>query len=111
MEVDEPVAPLHEGTTATIRATSLSGIANRYVSLNPGPNNAERDRRRRRASAPTTPPRRWTSTCSSTRSTRRRAQGLRNFIRGSGDWYDGRAVEAGESTKYFAPFLSEHHRA
>ena len=30
----------HEGTTATIRATSLSGIANRYVSLQPGPNNA-----------------------------------------------------------------------
>jgi phospholipid/cholesterol/gamma-HCH transport system substrate-binding protein len=35
--VDEP---LHEGTTATVRATSLSGIANRYVSLAPGPNSA-----------------------------------------------------------------------
>ena len=33
--VDEP---LHEGTTATVRATSLSGIANRYISLSPGPN-------------------------------------------------------------------------
>ena len=29
--------PLHEGTTAVIRATSLSGIANRYVSIAPGP--------------------------------------------------------------------------
>jgi phospholipid/cholesterol/gamma-HCH transport system substrate-binding protein len=29
---------LHEGTTATIRATSLSGVANRYISLAPGPN-------------------------------------------------------------------------
>ena len=38
MEVDDDFAPLHAGTTATIRATSLSGIANRYVSLKPGPN-------------------------------------------------------------------------
>ncbi len=33
--------PLHEGTTAVIRSTSLSGIANRYISLSPGPDNAE----------------------------------------------------------------------
>ena len=32
--------PLHEGTTAVIRATSLSGVANHYVSLTPGANNA-----------------------------------------------------------------------
>src|SRR3982750_4210769 len=32
--------PLHEGTTATIRSTSLSGIANRYVALSLGPQNA-----------------------------------------------------------------------
>ncbi len=29
---------LHEGTTAIIRATSLSGVANHYVSISPGPN-------------------------------------------------------------------------
>jgi phospholipid/cholesterol/gamma-HCH transport system substrate-binding protein len=29
---------LHEGTTATIRATSLSGVANHYISVSPGPN-------------------------------------------------------------------------
>jgi phospholipid/cholesterol/gamma-HCH transport system substrate-binding protein len=40
LEVDDDVGPLHEGTTATVRAPSLSGIANRYVSLSPGPNNA-----------------------------------------------------------------------
>ena len=34
ISVDEA---LHEGTTAVIRATSLSGIANRYVSITPGP--------------------------------------------------------------------------
>ena len=29
---------LHEGTTAVIRATSLSGVANHYLSISPGPN-------------------------------------------------------------------------
>lgn len=29
---------LHEGSAATIRATSLSGVANHYVSISPGPN-------------------------------------------------------------------------
>jgi phospholipid/cholesterol/gamma-HCH transport system substrate-binding protein len=32
--------PLHQGTTATIRLASLSGIANRYVDLDLGPANA-----------------------------------------------------------------------
>jgi phospholipid/cholesterol/gamma-HCH transport system substrate-binding protein len=31
---------LHQGTTATIRATSLSGVANHYVSISPGPNSS-----------------------------------------------------------------------
>jgi len=42
MDVDDTVGPLHQGTTATIRATSLSGIASRYVSLKPGPNSNSR---------------------------------------------------------------------
>jgi phospholipid/cholesterol/gamma-HCH transport system substrate-binding protein len=37
VEVEKPFAPLHEGTTAVIRATSLSGVANRYIALTPGP--------------------------------------------------------------------------
>lgn len=39
LHVSGDVAPLHEGTRATVRSPSLSGIANRYVSLVPGPNN------------------------------------------------------------------------
>jgi phospholipid/cholesterol/gamma-HCH transport system substrate-binding protein len=35
---DEELTPLHEGTTAEVRSTSLSGIANRYIALKPGPN-------------------------------------------------------------------------
>jgi phospholipid/cholesterol/gamma-HCH transport system substrate-binding protein len=37
---DDDLAPLHRGTVATVRSTSLSGIANRYVALEPGPNDA-----------------------------------------------------------------------
>ena len=48
--VDEP---LHEGTTAVIRATSLSGIANRYVSITPGANNEPDSPTGRRSSAAT----------------------------------------------------------
>src|SRR3954449_10014901 len=35
IKVDEDFAPLHQGTTAVVRATSLSGIANRYIQLSP----------------------------------------------------------------------------
>ena len=38
---DEGLSPLHAGTVATVRQTSLSGIANRYVSIAPGPNDGE----------------------------------------------------------------------
>lgn len=38
---DDELAPFHRGTTATVRSTSLSGIANRYVAIAPGPNDAE----------------------------------------------------------------------
>lgn len=34
------LVPLHQGTTATIRLYSLSGEANRFVAIQPGPNNA-----------------------------------------------------------------------
>jgi phospholipid/cholesterol/gamma-HCH transport system substrate-binding protein len=33
MEVDSNYAPLHEGTVATIRSQSLSGVANRFIQL------------------------------------------------------------------------------
>ena len=37
---DEDFAPLHQGTEATVRVTSLPSVANRYIELAPGPNNA-----------------------------------------------------------------------
>jgi phospholipid/cholesterol/gamma-HCH transport system substrate-binding protein len=40
IHVNAPLAPLHAGTSAQIRVPSLSGVANRYIALSPGPNNA-----------------------------------------------------------------------
>jgi phospholipid/cholesterol/gamma-HCH transport system substrate-binding protein len=36
---DESVTPLHTGSRAEVRSASLSGVANRYVALTPGPVN------------------------------------------------------------------------
>src|SRR5687767_12413484 len=38
VSIDDDFAPLHEGSVMTLRATSLSGIANRYLALEPGRN-------------------------------------------------------------------------
>jgi phospholipid/cholesterol/gamma-HCH transport system substrate-binding protein len=109
MDVEDPVAPLHEGTTATIRASSLSGIANRYVSLKPGPNSEAEITDGGRIGADETSAPVDLDVLFNTLDAKTR-EGLRNLVRGSGDWYDGRAAEAGESTKYFAPFLGSGSR-
>jgi phospholipid/cholesterol/gamma-HCH transport system substrate-binding protein len=105
MDVDDAVAPLHEGTTATIRASSLSGVASRYVSLQPGPNsNRKIDDGGRIGSDDTSAPVDLDAVFDSLDAKTR--AGLRNVIRGYGDWYDTRGADAGQATKYFAPFLS-----
>ncbi len=38
VSIDDELAPLHQGSVFTLRATSLSGIANRYLALEPGRN-------------------------------------------------------------------------
>ena len=109
MEIGDAVAPLHEGTTATIRATSLSGITSRYISLKPGPNNAEELADGGEIGADETSAPVDLDTLFNTLDPKTRA-GLRNLIRGSGNQYDSRGVEAGQSIQYFAPFLGSTSR-
>ncbi len=106
ISVDEQ---LHEGTTAIIRATSLSGIANRYVSLTPGPDNAPA-----LADGATLDGSKTTSPVDldqlfDTFRPKVRA-GLRNVIQGSASLYDGNTAGAQSTYKYFAPSLAATRR-
>lgn len=110
--VNDEIAPLHEGTTATVRALSLSGVANRYIAINPGPNNAPKLK-----DGATLTTEKTTSLVSldqlfDTLDPKTRA-GLRNVIRGSATWYsgpdlNGRPASQGfnAASRYFSPFLS-----
>jgi phospholipid/cholesterol/gamma-HCH transport system substrate-binding protein len=104
MELDDEVAPLHQGTEATIRATSLSGVASRYVSLQPGPQSAAELEDGGTIGADETNAPVDIDVLFNTLDERTR-EGLMNVIRGSGDWYDGKGKQANQSAKYFNPFL------
>jgi phospholipid/cholesterol/gamma-HCH transport system substrate-binding protein len=102
---DSTYDPLHEGTLATVRASSLSGIANRYVDLRLGP-----------ASAPNIADGGTIGTNDTTsavdldeifntlnQSTR---NGLRDFIRGSASEYAGNGKAANLAWQYLNPAIA-----
>jgi phospholipid/cholesterol/gamma-HCH transport system substrate-binding protein len=109
ISVQEPYAPLPEGTRAVIRLTSLSGIANRYVALTPGPQNARKlgDGATLSTDSTTTPVDLDELFNTFTPQARKDLQGV---IKGFATQYDGKAAQAGESTKYFNPLLSTGRR-
>ena len=107
--LDNDFAPLHQGTSAIIRLTSLSGVANRYIALTPGPN-----------SSPKLPDGATLGTDSTTTVVdldqvfdtldARTRHGLQDFIRGSGTWYDNVGKQANVAAKYFSPAISTTQR-
>jgi len=109
IHVDSSLAPLHAGTISEIRVPSLTGVANRYVALIPGPNN-------RPALAPGT-----TLPASATREVvdldqlfntlnPKTRTGLQQVIQGSAEQYAGAGPELGKATEYFAPsFAATDH--
>jgi phospholipid/cholesterol/gamma-HCH transport system substrate-binding protein len=96
---------LHEGTTATIRATSLSGVANHYVSISPGPNSNDAldDAAVLGLSSTTTPIDidQFFNTFPP-----RVQKGLSNFIRGNATIYSGQGKNGNDSYKYFGSALN-----
>jgi phospholipid/cholesterol/gamma-HCH transport system substrate-binding protein len=106
ISVDEP---LHEGTTAVIRATSLSGIANRYVSVTPGANNEPT-----LADGAVLSGHETTSIVDLDQLfntfTPRTRHGIQNIIAGSATIYSGHTEGARRTYKYFAPSLSSARR-
>jgi phospholipid/cholesterol/gamma-HCH transport system substrate-binding protein len=96
--------PLHEGSSAIIRATSLSGIANRYVSIQPGPDNApELKNDQTITEVDTTAPVDLDQLFNTLRGPERQA--LRNIIQGSATVYAGKGPEANQTYKYLSPSL------
>ena len=102
-------APLHEGTTATIRSSSLSGIANRYVALELGPNsNEELPSGSRITADKTTAPVDLDQLFNTFDPKTRLA--LQHIIQGQATWYGGRSRETDRSLYYFNPALSTASR-
>jgi len=105
-EIDVEVQQeLHEGTTATIRATSLSGVANHYVSISPGPNSnpALPEGAELGLSSTTTPvdiDQLFNTFPPPVR------KGLRQFIEGNAEIYAGQGKAANDAYKYFGTALN-----
>ncbi|MTD46855.1 MCE family protein [Conexibacter sp. W3-3-2] len=105
IELENAYAPLHVGSTAVIRATSLSGIANRYIAISPGAN-----------SNPEIPEGTTLSAESSTTIVDldqlfntldpKARRSLQEVIRGSSVQYNGKGRQANEGAKYFNPAIS-----
>ena len=96
---------LHEGTTAVIRATSLSGVANHYVSISPGPNsNPALDEGAELGLASTTTPIDIDQFFNTFPPPVRK--GLSNFIKGNAAIYAGQGEAANDAYKYFGPALN-----
>jgi phospholipid/cholesterol/gamma-HCH transport system substrate-binding protein len=103
--VQEPYAPLREGTQAVIRLTSLSGIANRYVALTPGPGGAKQ-----LADGATLPSGSTTDVVDLDQIfntlDKKTSGDLAGVIKGFATQYQDKGDEVGQSAKYFNPLLS-----
>src|SRR5215217_5683203 len=105
IQVEEPYAPLREGTTAVIRLTSLSGIANRYIALTPAPNSAkELDDGATLPAGSTTDVVDLDQLFNALNPKARKD--LQGVIEGFATQYQGKGEQAGKSAEYFNPFLS-----
>jgi phospholipid/cholesterol/gamma-HCH transport system substrate-binding protein len=96
---------LHEGTSAVARATSLSGVANHYISISPGPNsNPPLEDGTTLGLESTTAAVDLDAFINAFPASVRR--GLGEFIRGFGEFYAGRGEDGNRTFKYFAPGLN-----
>jgi phospholipid/cholesterol/gamma-HCH transport system substrate-binding protein len=104
--VEDSLTPLHQGTTATIRVPSLSSVANRYISLKPGPNNypALHDGATIATKDTETAVNLDEIFNTFTPKTKR---GLQQLIEGFATQYEGVGHEVNVDSEYFAPALAE----
>lgn len=96
---------LHEGSTAVIRATSLSGVANHYISISPGPNSGPAlDDGDTLDLGSTTTEVDLDQFLNTFPTPVRRALG--QFVRGNAEQFSNRGKEANQTFKYFGPALN-----
>jgi phospholipid/cholesterol/gamma-HCH transport system substrate-binding protein len=109
ISVEEPYAPLREGTQAIIRLTSLSGIANRYVALTPGPDASKTlgDNARLDTASTTTAVDLDQIFNTLDPDARKDLQGV---IEGFKTQFEGKGDKANASAQYFNPLLSSARR-
>ncbi|MBA3329140.1 MAG: MCE family protein [Solirubrobacterales bacterium] len=107
LEIDDEFAPLREGTQATIRTASLSGVVNRYVDLRIPPARGSRER-----SIPESgliPSSRTTSAVDLDQLFSlfddKTKKGLTEVIRGSAAQYAGRGEQQNAAWRYLNPSL------
>ena len=101
--------PMMEGTTAQIRLTSLSGIANRYVALHMGPDSGEElpegtTLAADETSSPVDLDQLFNAFDAKTRSA------LQNVFKGQATVYAGREAQANRAYRYLAPGLQSTER-
>jgi phospholipid/cholesterol/gamma-HCH transport system substrate-binding protein len=101
--------PLREGTSAVIRSTSLSGVANRYISLTPGPNNMDEIPDGETITGEdTTAPVDLDQLFNVFHDRERKA--LQKFIQGNATVYTGKTQLANRAYKFLNPALSSSER-
>jgi phospholipid/cholesterol/gamma-HCH transport system substrate-binding protein len=105
LSVGSGLDPLHEGTTAVIRASSLSGIANRYVELHPGPNSAPKIEDGGQIVADHTQAPVDLDQLFDTLDPKTR-KGLQDIVQGGATQYEGKSAKAAAALRYFSPALS-----
>ena len=105
IEVSEKFAPLREGTRAVIRQTSLSGIANRYIQLTPGPNNAKALEDQALLTTDETTDAVDLDQLFNTLDPKAR-RSLQRVVQGSATQYKDKGEAANAAAKYFNPALS-----
>jgi phospholipid/cholesterol/gamma-HCH transport system substrate-binding protein len=104
VEINDEFSPLHEGSTAVVRVTSLPSVANRYISLTPGPNNAPEI-----PAGGGIPEDRATNAVDldqlfNTLEPKTR-KGLQGVLQGFATWYAGQSDNLAKSFKYLGPSL------
>jgi phospholipid/cholesterol/gamma-HCH transport system substrate-binding protein len=105
VHVDSSLTPLHDGTTASVRVPSLTSIANRYISLTPGPNNEPA--LPAGATLPTTATHGVVDLDQLFNTFNPKTlKGLQEYLQGEAQQYEGTSPDLSVAIKYFGPSLS-----